>query len=46
MADTCLTGIISIESSTDSDSVLSFYVEPTSVKSDLVRRIQSEFVSN
>ena len=38
VADTCLIliGIISIESSTDSDSVLSFYIEPISIKSVLV----------
>ena len=36
VADTCLTGILSIESSTDSDSVLNLYIEPISVKSDLV----------
>ena len=36
VAYTCLIGILSIESSTDSDSVLSLYIEPISVKSDLV----------
>ena len=34
--DTCLTGTLSIESSTDSDSVLSFYIEPINIKSVLV----------
>ena len=31
-----LTGILSIESSTDSDSALSFYIEPIKIKSVLV----------
>ena len=35
VADTCLIGILSIESSTDSDSVHSFHIEPISIKSAL-----------
>ena len=29
--DTCLTGILSTEKSTDSDGVLSFFIEPISI---------------
>ena len=41
VAATSLIGILSIESSTDSDSVLSFYIEAINLS-----RIQNEFVSN
>ena len=46
VVDTCLTEISSIETSTDSDTVLSFYIEPMNIKSVLVVFMQSEFVSN
>ena len=36
VVDTFLTGILSIEISTDSDSALSFYIEPINIKSVLV----------
>ena len=36
VVDTCLTEISSIETSTDSDSVLSFYIEPMNIKPVLV----------
>ena len=36
VVDTCLTEISSIKTSTDSDSVLSFYIEPMNIKSGLV----------
>ena len=36
VVDTFLTGILSIEISTDSDSALSFYIEPINTKSVLV----------
>ena len=44
VVDTCLTGTLSIESSTDSDSVLSFYIEPINIKSVLV--VFRVFLSN
>ena len=34
--DTCLTGILLIDSSTDSDSALGFYIELNNIKSVLV----------
>ena len=34
--DTCLTGISWIETSTESDSVLGFYIEPVTIKSGVV----------
>ena len=36
VVETFLTGILLIKSSTDSDSALSFYIEPIKVKSVLV----------
>ena len=33
LVDTCLTGILLIENSTDSDSALGFYIEPINIKS-------------
>ena len=39
-------GILSIENSTDSDSVHSFYILTNQGKIRFSRRIQSEFVSN
>ena len=36
VVDSCLTGILSTGTSTDSDSVLSFYIEPMNINSVLV----------
>ena len=36
VVETSLTGTLSIESSTDSDGALSFYIEPIKIKSVLV----------
>ena len=36
VVDSCLTVILSTGTSTDSDSVLSFYIEPMNIKSVLV----------
>ena len=36
VVDSCLTGILSPGTKTDSESVLSFYIEPMNIKSVLV----------
>ena len=36
VVDSCLTGILSTGTLTDSDGVLSFYIEPMNIKSVLV----------